>query len=231
MTVFCFYSSKDQGKISKVQGKLRQVTEKTIRFLFGGILVEPTARKVTPPTSTVIIGVPIGLTLALLPKTERIVEPYLAAINASPRTALAPVFLVIFGLSQSAKVALGFSIAIFVMIVNSRAGVENVDPDWRALMRASGATRRQFFMKILLPAAIPAIFAGVRLAMIYSLLGVVSSELIASTNGMGKLIAQYSSVFQMDRVYALIIIMVLIAAFLNNVASLIERRLTRWKFD
>lgn len=176
-----------------------------------------------------VVGIPIGLILALLPRTEKIVNPYLDAINSAPRIAFAPVFIIVFGLTQSAKVALAFSHAVFIFIVNSRAGVDTVDPDLRDLMRSGSASRRQLFTKLFLPSAVPAIFAAVRLGIIASLLGVVASEIIAATAGMGMLVAQYSSTFQLSKVYAIILVLVVVATIINVLAKKVEQYLTRWK--
>jgi len=178
-----------------------------------------------------VVGVPLGLMLGLLPTTERVAAPFIDALNATPRVAFAPVFIIIFGLSMSAKVALAFSIAVFVLLVNSRAGVHNAEPEVLTLVRTMGAKKREVFFKVLLPAATPTIFAGLRLGLIYSLLGVVTSELIASRDGMGQLIAQYSAAFQMDRVYAVILVLVVVASLLNWLMTLVERRLLRWRSD
>lgn len=172
-----------------------------------------------------VVGVVSGLSLALLPTVERIVNPLLDALNTAPRIALAPVFIVIFGISSGAKIALAFSLAVFMVIMAARAGVRGADPDVIRLSVVMGATRRQRFVKVLLPMALPSIFSGLRLALIYSLLGVVTCELISSRDGLGAMIATYSSTFGMDRVYAIAIMLIVIATTLNALMGWIDRRL------
>jgi len=176
-----------------------------------------------------VIGIVIGLTLALAPRIERVVNPYLSAMNSAPRIAFAPVFIIIFGIGMSSKVALAFSVIIFVIILNARAGVHAADPDVVRLMEVLGANRRQTFTKLLFPVSVPSIFAGLRLALIYSLLGVVTSEMIAARDGLGQLVAQYAGNFQLDYVYAVILVLVVIGTALNSLAGVVERRLLWWK--
>jgi NitT/TauT family transport system permease protein len=94
------------------------------------------------------VGIVVGIALALLPKVERVIAPYLDALNAMPRIALAPVFVVGFGLTINAKIALAFSIVVFIVISAARAGVRSVDVDIMRLSTVLGANRRQMFTKV-----------------------------------------------------------------------------------
>jgi len=176
-----------------------------------------------------VIGVAVGLGLALSPTLERIFDPYLSALNSAPRIAFAPVFIIVFGIGITSKVALAFSVVIFVVILNARAGVHAADPDVVRLMEVMGAGRRAVFAKLLFPVAVPSIFAGLRLGLIYGLLGVVTSEMISARDGLGQLVAQYSGNFQLDYVYAVIAVLIVIGTLLNMIAGVVERRLLWWK--
>jgi NitT/TauT family transport system permease protein len=175
-----------------------------------------------------VVGAPVGIALALLPRVERIVSPFLDALNATPRVILAPVFIVAFGISTSAKVAVGFSLCIFIMIVNSRSGVRAVDEDVILLATSLGAKKREIFTKILMPAALPGVFAGLRLSLIFAIFGVVASELISSTSGLGYLAAKYSNQFNMAAVYAVILVLIVVGTAANALMRIVERRLMRW---
>lgn len=180
----------------------------------------------------VVAGIPgaiLGLMLALLPRTEAIMSPYIDALNSAPRIALAPVLIVLFGLGQLPKIVLAGTLVVFMTLMNARAGVHAAEDDYLRLLRAMGATKYQIFTKALLPVATPALAIGFRLGLIYSLLGVVAMELISAERGIGVLIAQYSATFQMDKVYALLLILVLIAAALNAGTQYLERRLLKWQ--
>ncbi len=176
-----------------------------------------------------VAGVAIGLALALLPWLERVLNPYLDALNAMPRIALAPIFVVAFGLTMVSKVALAFSIVVFIMITSTRAGVRSVDQDIVRLATVLGANRRQRFFKVLLPVAVPSIFGGLRLGVIYSLLGVVTSELIASRNGIGQLLEASASLFHTEAVYGLLIVLAVVATLINLLMARAERFFLRWQ--
>ena len=176
-----------------------------------------------------LAGVAAGLALGLMPRTERVLSPYLDAANAMPRIALAPLLIVALGIGTSAKVALASTLVFFIVLSGARAGVRSTDAEWLRLSTVLGARKHQLFFKVLLPVATPAIFAALRLGLIYSLLGVVGSELISARDGLGQLIAYDSSVFQMDGVYGILVLLAVIAVILNQLMSFLERRLLRWQ--
>jgi NitT/TauT family transport system permease protein len=175
------------------------------------------------------VGIIVGISLGLLPTVERVVDPFLSAFNAMPRIALAPVFIVAFGLTLQAKLAVAFTIVVFIVITSARAGVRSVDNDIMRLSTVLGANRRQLFVKVMTPTAIPSIFGGLRLGVIYSLLGVVTAELIGSNNGIGQMLQQASGVFETDHVWGLLIVLAVVAATINAVMAAVERRLLRWQ--
>jgi len=174
-------------------------------------------------------GVVAGLALGLMPRTERVLSPYLDAANAMPRIALAPLLIVALGIGTSAKVALAATLVFFIVLSGARAGVRSTDAEWLRLSTVLGARKYQLFLKVLLPVATPAIFAALRLGLIYSLLGVVGSELYSARDGLGQLIAYSSSVFQMDAVYGILLLLAVIAVVLNQAMGFLERRLLRWQ--
>jgi len=174
-----------------------------------------------------VTGIVIGIGLGLFPRIEALIDPYLSAVNAMPRIAFAPIFILIFGIGQPSKVALAFSVVVFILILNARAGIRTVDRDILTMATVMNITKLQMFMKILLPSAIPSIFAGLRLGVIYGLLGVVTSELIASRQGLGQLIAWYAGTFVLEGVYAVVIILALVASLMNVGMATLERKLLR----
>ncbi|SFQ55653.1 ABC transporter permease [Amycolatopsis rubida] len=174
-------------------------------------------------------GVVVGVALGLLPSLERVVAPYFDAANAMPRLALAPLFIVVFGITTTAKVALAVTLVFFIVCSSARAGVKSTDDEWLRLAAVMDAGKIQIFWRILLPVATPAIFSGLRLGLIYSLLGVVGSELISARDGLGQLIAVYSAQFRMEAVYAILILLAVVAVLLNQAMSLVEKYLLRWQ--
>lgn len=176
-----------------------------------------------------VAGVVIGISLGLMPRVEAAVDPYITFLNSMPRIALAPVFIIYFGIGQSAKIALAFSLVVFIVLINARAGIRSADPDIVTLSKVLNINKRQLFTKILLPSAIPSIFAGLRLGVTYAFLGVVASELIAARAGLGQLVAEYSGTFRLEGVFAVLIVLAAVASIINALMAMIEKRLLRWQ--
>jgi NitT/TauT family transport system permease protein len=176
-----------------------------------------------------VVGVVIGIALALLPRFEKVIDPYLSAFNSMPRIALAPVFVVAFGLSIKAKIALAFTIVVFILITAARAGVRSVDSEHLRLANVLGADRRQMFWKILLPVAVPSIFGGLRLGVVYALLGTITAELIGSVDGIGQMLQVAAGLFRTDEIYGLLIVLAITATLINMLMGLLERYLLRWQ--
>lgn len=176
-----------------------------------------------------IVGTAIGVSIGLLPRVEKIVDPYISGLNAMPRIALAPVFVIYFGIGIVAKVALAFSFVVFVFIVNARAGIKSADPDILRLSSAFGSSKVNLLTKVLFPTALPSIFAAIRLGIVYSFLGVVTSELIAAKAGLGQLIQEYSGVFKIGNVYGILIVLAVVASILSYAFGQLERYLLRWQ--
>jgi len=170
-------------------------------------------------------GVLAGLLLVELPGVKRLVDPFLTALNSMPRIALAPIFILWFGIELASKVALAFSLGFFIVLLSTFAGIRNVDPVLLRLSRSLGCSPWQQFTKITLPWAVPSVFAGLKLALIYSFLGVVTSEMLASKLGLGQLIMYYSGLLRMEAVLAILLVMAVCAVALTMIADRIEAAL------
>jgi NitT/TauT family transport system permease protein len=170
-------------------------------------------------------GVLAGLLLVELPYLKRVCDPYLTAFNSMPRIALGPIFILWFGIGVTSKVALAFSLGFFIVLTSTFAGIRNIDPTLLRLSRSLGCSGWQQFTKITLPWAIPGVFAGLKLALIYSFLGVVTSEMLASKVGLGQLIMYYSGILRMDAVFGILLIMAVCAVILTLIADRIEAAL------
>ena len=172
-----------------------------------------------------VVGILAGLVLVELPYVKKTVDPFLTAFNSMPRIALAPIFILWFGIGVTSKVALAFSLGFFIVLTSTFAGIKNIDPVLLRLSRSLGCTGWQQFIKITLPWAIPSVFAGLKLALIYSFLGVVTSEMLASKVGLGQLIMYYSGVLRMDAVFGILLVMAVCAVILTIIADMIEAAL------
>ncbi|NBP39754.1 MAG: ABC transporter permease [Betaproteobacteria bacterium] len=180
-----------------------------------------------------LIGTSLALTIALIfltyPRIERASEPYLTVFNAMPRIALAPLFLLWFGLGLGSKIAVGSSLSFFIVLSSAVAGMRSVSPDHLTLSRTLGATPTQIFFKLTMPTAIPTLFSGLRLGLIYSMLGVIGSELIAAEHGIGQQLSFLQSMFNMNGVMGLIGLLAAIGMLLTKAMTAIERRLLVWQ--
>lgn len=174
-------------------------------------------------------GIAVGLLFVLYPPAERFLDPLLSALNALPRIALAPLFLLWFGLGPGSKIALGFSLTFFIVLANTIAGARSVDSDWLVLSRMLGAGRAKVFFKVTLISAVPTIFSGLRLGLIYALLGVIAGEIIASQHGLGQLLSYLAGTFDTNGVFAVLFFLAILGVGLTKLMSVIENHLLRWR--
>lgn len=175
-----------------------------------------------------VLGIPIGFLLARVRFLDDVSRPYMDVLNATPRMALVSLFVLWFGLGISSKVVLTFSVVIFVFIINTYAGVKGVEDDYLLVGRLLGASRWQLEMKIVLPAIVPILFAGLRLGVAYALSATIVAEIVAANNGLGFLIAQRTGVLDAGGALAATVVLMIIAWVINQIPQLLERRLSRW---
>ncbi|MBF9235500.1 ABC transporter permease [Microvirga alba] len=176
-----------------------------------------------------VAGIVSGLLLARFTTADRVLSPFLSGFNALPRVALAPLFILWFGIGTESKIVLAFSLVFFITLVNTNAGARATDSDIMMMARAMGATSRQTYLKVVLPYAIPSIFAGLRLAAVYALLGAVVGEMLAAQHGWGRQITYYSQTFEVAGVFGLLVVLATFSIGLNYLMVLAEQRLLRWK--
>ena len=179
-----------------------------------------------------VLGAVLALLTALLmtvvPVVERLAAPIIDALNALPRVALIPLFILWFGIGLEQKVASGVSIMYFVLLSYTMAGAKSTDPDHLRLARSLAIPGWKVFLEIIVPSALPAIFAGLRLGMIYTVLGVITAELIAGGKGLGTLVSYYSNTFDPNGVFATLIVLIIITTSLTAAMSKIERSIAKW---
>jgi NitT/TauT family transport system permease protein len=176
-----------------------------------------------------VLGVAGGVWLGLSPFLNRLLSPYIWAFNALPKVALAPLLIFWFGLGIQSKVALAAVLVVFLVFVNTFSGVREVDQDLIDGVRLMRAKRHQILTKVILPSATSWIFAGLKSALPYALIGVIIGEMIASNKGLGYLVQRTGSEFDTAGVFAALVIIALLAVLLNEVVQAIQARLERWK--
>lgn len=176
-----------------------------------------------------VAGVAFGLLFVVYPVAEKFFDPLFSALNSLPRIALAPLFLLWFGLGIASKIALGFSLTFFIVLTSTVAGARSVDSDWLTLSRMLGASSTTVFFKVTLISAVPTIFSGLRLGLIYALLGVIGGEIIASQHGLGQLLGYLAGTFDTNGVFGVLFFLAAIGVGLTRLMSAAESHLLRWK--
>lgn len=173
------------------------------------------------------VGVALGLLFGLVPRLHRVLSPYITALYAMPKIALAPLFVIVLGIGIESKVAL-VAITVFFLVLNSTLdGVRNVDRDLVRALSLMGATRSEVVRKVLIPATLPWIFTGMRIAVRYAFTNTLLAELIASNSGIGFMIEYYSGVFDATGTYAAILVLVIMSVGLTELLTQIEARMSR----
>lgn len=170
-----------------------------------------------------------ALAMSVFPLLEKLLSPIIDVLNALPRVALIPLFILWFGLGITQKVASGVSIMYFILLSYTLAGAKSTSPDHLLLARSLGITRSGIFLKIVIPTAVPAIFAGLRLGMIYTVLGVITAELLAGGKGIGTLVSYYSNTFDPNGVFATLIMLIIITSTLTAIMTRIENHFGKWR--
>jgi NitT/TauT family transport system permease protein len=175
----------------------------------------------------VTAAVPIGMILARSPFWDRVMQPFIDMANATPRFALAPLFVLLFGLGRTTKVFLVISIVFFIMLINTLAGVKAINEDYIRLARVSGATRFELFVRVILPATGGFLVAGLRLSAPYALAGAVVGEMLSGSEGLGYLVVNQSGLLDTAGVLAAVLILAVVGGVLNQVVTILVKR-TPW---
>jgi NitT/TauT family transport system permease protein len=177
----------------------------------------------------VVSGLLLGYAFGRAPRLARIVEPYLMAFYGIPKIALAPLFIIWFGIGIWSKVVLAGTMVFFLVFYNVYAGVRAVDQEVVNLALVLGANERQLGRHIYLPAAAPYLLMGMRMAIPYAVIGVIVGEFTSSVAGLGLFINYASSTYDPASVFAGIFILLAFVMVMNALASRLERRLLRWR--
>jgi NitT/TauT family transport system permease protein len=174
-------------------------------------------------------GVVIGRWLALSPMASAILDPYIKAVNAMPRVILAPIFFVWFGLGIASKVALGVTLVFFIVFFNVYQGVREVSPVVLANARMLGASPRQLLRYVYMPSAMSWVFASLHNSVGLAFVGAVVGEYLGSAKGVGYLILQAEGTFDINTVFAGIVLLTAFALALDWAVGIAERRLMVWQ--
>jgi NitT/TauT family transport system permease protein len=176
-----------------------------------------------------VIGTLIGLTLWYSRFVSRVVQPFVVAIGSIPIIALAPICIIWFGTGLSSKVAMATLSVVVVALITAYKGAMSVDVDQIYLMRTLGASKRHIFRKLIVPASLGDIFAGLKLTVGFALIGAIIGEFMSSSAGLGHAIFKAGSLYIIPKVFAALVATIALALCLTYIVGKLEKLLTPWR--
>jgi NitT/TauT family transport system permease protein len=171
-----------------------------------------------------VVGIPLGILMGRNVIADRLLLPWVNLFLSAPLSALVPVIMVVFGLGETTIILTVVLFAMWIIVLNTRAGVRAISPSLVEMARSFGANGWQAFTKIYVWAALPEILAGVRLGMIRAVKGVIIGQLLVSVVGFGTLFEVYQSHFLMEHFWALLLVLFAFAFTLNEMLARLEKR-------
>jgi len=179
-----------------------------------------------------VVGTLLGLLIAIIiwwsDFIASVLDPYLVVLNSLPKTALAPIFIIMFGAGYKGIIATAVSISIVVTIMNMFSSFASVDEDKLKLLKTFGATKMQVLKKVILPQSIPDLISTLKVNIGLSWVGVIVGEFLVSKAGIGYLLVYGMQVFKFDLVMLNVVVLALISALMYKLIVLLEKRITKW---
>jgi NitT/TauT family transport system permease protein len=176
-----------------------------------------------------LAGLLLGLVLGRATLVARVLDPFLMAFYSMPKVALAPVFVLWFGVDTSMKVIFVATVVFFLVFVNTYSGVRNVSREQLTILRLMGASERHLLAKVVAPSALVWVFAGLRLSVPYSLIGTILGEMTATNKGLGYLLANTAGTFDTAGTFTTLFVIIVLSMIFNGVVRLMEHLLMPWR--
>jgi ABC-type nitrate/sulfonate/bicarbonate transport system permease component len=180
-------------------------------------------------TAAVLVGVSIGIVMGWRVRVGYALDPLMTVFYASPLVALAPLVVVFLGVGVAGKAIIIFLLSVFPFIFNAAAGVRAVDRLLIDVVRSLGGTERDLYLKVIVPSVLPYVIAGSRIAIGRALIGVLVAEFFAASEGIGYAIARFGDLFSLDRMFACIITIMIIAVAFTQGIRWAERSAFPWR--
>jgi NitT/TauT family transport system permease protein len=178
-----------------------------------------------------VIGIGFGFGMANSVRFKQALQPWISGFYATPTIALAPLFILWFGIGIWSKVLVVITLVLFPVTINTEAGLRTTSDRLIEMLRSFGASERQIFFKVSLPSALPFILAGLKLGIGRGLIGVVVAELFGSRAGLGRLISQSADAFNMPELFAGVIVLAVAGIAMTAGFTWLEKRLVPWTKD
>lgn len=182
-------------------------------------------------TLGVVAGMCGGFSLGRMPTAAAILNPFVTMVYSLPKLALAPIFILWFGIGLESKIVLVALMTFFLVFYNTYTGARDVDPAYVNALRIMGASRRTIYQRVIVPSAAVWVMTGIRIAVPQALIGAIVGELISSNQGIGFVVANAASFFDTTGVLAGVALVAVVSVTLTQAVIRIERSLTRWKGD
>ncbi|MDR7481433.1 MAG: ABC transporter permease [Armatimonadota bacterium] len=179
--------------------------------------------------AAVAVGIPLGLVMGMVRPVGRVAGLYLELLIALPSAALIPLVILTFGINVRSAAAVVFVFSMPFVAMNAYGGVREVPPRLVEMARAFQATPVQLFRRVILPGSLPLILAGVRYGLSRAFIGLVIAELLLSPFGVGKVMMTAAAVFQYDRLFAAVAMIILLSVGTLGLLQRLERGLLRWR--
>jgi NitT/TauT family transport system permease protein len=175
------------------------------------------------------VAVPFGIAIGWYKKVAYIFDPFVNAMNATPRVALLPLVIIWLGIGILSKVGIIFLGAVFPILINARDGVKTTPANLLTAARSFGASEWMIFKTVVLPSTVPFILTGLRLGLGRAIVGVMVGELYAATAGIGFMITVAGATFQTDKVFVGVLIFALTGMIGTEILTRVEKRFNRWR--
>ena len=176
-----------------------------------------------------VVGVALGIVMGWRVRVGYALDPMMTVFYASPLVALAPLLIIFFGVGVSGKAIIIFLLAVFPFIFNAYAGVRAVDRLLINVVRSLGGTEKDLYLKVIVPGVLPYLVAGARIAVGRGLVGVLVGEFFAASEGIGYAIAKFGDLFALDKMFACILVVMIIALVLTEGIRWAERAAFPWR--
>ena len=189
-------------------------TEMTFGYLLGGLS-----------------GIALGVLFARWRLAADIFDPFFTGLNSLPRIALAPLLVIWFGIDMASKVVLAATLVFFLTFLTTLSGIRNVDPALVDLARLVGASEQQIFRYVMLPGAAAWVINGLKMSLPYALIGVIVGEFLVASSGLGYRLNFYSTSYNTNGTFAMLLVMMALMMGLNTLMVLMERYALRWRAE
>ena len=216
--IFFSYPSKilAAGYDLTVSGELPYYTWQSLQVLFYGL------------GFAILIGIPLAVVMARVRPIDWALDMPINALYATPMAALVPLLVLWFGIHMQAKIIVVFLFAVFPVLINTYQGVRECDKNIIEVARSFRASETQMWLHVLLPWSVPYITAGIRLAIGRGLVGMIIAEFFTSISGLGYLITRYTHIFEMDKAFVPVILLMILGVSMTAALKWVERRTAPW---